>query len=64
MHANAAASSAESSARAAGLRGRLDSSIPRLGRFPVSVHQVLFRLAFAGVFFRAGLQKARGWETT
>ena len=64
MQANAAASSAGSSARAAGLRGRLASNISLLGRFPLSIHQLLFRLAVAGVFFRAGLQKARGWETT
>src|SRR5207249_5553955 len=64
MQANAAASSAGSSARAAGLRGRLASNISLLGRFPLSIHQLLFRLAVAGVFFRAGLQKVRGWETT
>jgi putative oxidoreductase len=64
MHANAAASSAGSSARATGLRGRLASSLLLLGRFPLSIHQLLFRLAVAGVFFRTGLQKARGWETT
>jgi hypothetical protein len=40
-----------------GLRGRLASSISLLGRFPLSIHQLLFRLAVAGVFFRAGLQK-------
>ena len=64
MHANAAASSAGSSVRAVGLRGRLASRISLLGRFPLSFHQLLFRLAVAGVFFRAGFQKARGWETT
>ena len=64
MHVDAAASSVGPSARAAGLRGRLASSIPLLGRFPLSIHQLLFRLAVAGVFFRAGLQKAIGWETT
>jgi uncharacterized membrane protein YphA (DoxX/SURF4 family) len=45
------------------------SGTPRLEHlaaraFPLSIHQVFFRLAVAGVFLRAGLQKARGWETT
>lgn len=36
----------------------------QLGRVPLAVHQLLFRLAIAGVFLRAGLDKARSWETT
>ena len=35
-----------------------------LGRFPLSILQVAFRLAIAGVFLRAGIDKLRGWETT
>ena len=34
-----------------------------LERFPLSIHQLLFRLAIAGVFLRAGLLKVRSWET-
>jgi putative oxidoreductase len=36
----------------------------RLGRFPLSVLQLLFRLAIAGVFLRAGLNKLASWELT
>jgi putative oxidoreductase len=36
----------------------------RLGRFPLSICQLLFRLAIAGVFLRAGLTKMASWETT
>ncbi|HEX9408129.1 MAG TPA: DoxX family protein [Methylomirabilota bacterium] len=50
--------------RAAGIRARIVSIRSLLGCVPLSVHQLLFRLAVAGVFFRTGLQKARGWETT
>jgi putative oxidoreductase len=50
--------------RAAGIRARIVSIRSLLGCVPLGVHQLLFRLAVAGVFFRTGLQKARGWETT
>ena len=36
----------------------------RLGRFPLSICQVLFRLAIAGVFFKAGVAKVASWEMT
>ena len=48
-------------AEVSGLAARIASC---LGRVPSSLHQLLFRLAEAGVFLRAGIQKARGWETT
>ena len=35
-----------------------------LGKVPLSLHQVLFRLAIAGVFLRAGLNKVASWEST
>ena len=38
--------------------------LERLGRFPLSFCQLLFRLAIAGVFGRAGLTKVAGWEMT
>ena len=48
----------------AGLRFRLADLIARVGRFPLSIHQLLFRLAIAGVFLRAGLTKITSWEST
>lgn len=35
-----------------------------LGKVPLSLHQLLFRLAIAGVFLRAGLGKIASWEST
>ena len=35
-----------------------------LGKVPLSLHQILFRLAIAGVFLRAGLNKLASWEST
>ncbi|HTY76238.1 MAG TPA: DoxX family protein [Candidatus Bathyarchaeia archaeon] len=61
MHA---ATSSGPMADATGLRARIASIASLLGRVPLSFHQLLFRLAVAGVFLRAGIQKARGWETT
>lgn len=48
----------------AGVRFRLADLIARVGRFPLSIHQLLFRLAIAGVFLRAGLTKITSWEST
>jgi putative oxidoreductase len=64
MSLNAATSPPGLMTRAAGIRARIASIRSLLGCVPLSVHQFLFRLAVAGVFFRTGLQKARGWETT
>jgi putative oxidoreductase len=36
----------------------------RIARVPFSLHQLLFRLAVAGVFLRAGLVKIASWEPT
>jgi putative oxidoreductase len=47
-----------------GLRGRWAAVRGRLERSPLGLHQLLFRLAIAGVFLRAGLQKAMSWEST
>ena len=49
---------------AVSLRSCIASSTAALGRFPLAVHQLLFRLAIAGVFFKAGLLKVMSWETT
>src|SRR5574342_316670 len=47
-----------------GLRVRLADLIALLGRVPLAIHQLLFRLAIAGVFLRAGLTKIGSWEST
>lgn len=46
------------------LTNRFTRALALLGRVPVSIHQLLFRLAIAGVFLRAGLLKLDGWEST
>ena len=46
------------------IRRRIARLFERLGRVPLSLHQVLFRLAIAGVFLRAGLTKVASWEST
>jgi putative oxidoreductase len=43
---------------------RLATCASALGRFPLSVLQLLFRLAIASVFLRAGLNKLGSWELT
>ena len=43
-----------------GVAGWLD----RLARVPLSIHQLLFRLSVASVFFKAGMIKASSWEPT
>jgi len=58
-----AAASPGSMVEPTGLRAKIDSITSRLAHVP-RLHQLLFRLAVAGVFLRAGIQKARGWETT
>jgi putative oxidoreductase len=47
-------------ARRQGLAGLLD----RLGRVPLSIHQLLFRLGVASVFLKAGMVKVSSWEST
>ena len=48
----------------AGTRGRLALALTTLGRFPLPLIQVLFRLAIACVFLKAGLNKIASWELT
>jgi putative oxidoreductase len=43
---------------------RLASLGEALGRVPLSLHLLLFRLAVAGVFLKAGLTKIASWELT
>lgn len=47
-----------------GLRLRWADLVALVGRVPLSLHQLLFRLAIAGVFLRAGLTKITSWEST
>ena len=43
---------------------RLVELFDRLGRVPLAFHQLLFRLAVAAIFLRAGLTKLASWEPT
>jgi putative oxidoreductase len=45
-------------------RPRFAACVGWLERMPFSLHLLLFRLAIAGVFLRAGLQKLASWEST
>jgi putative oxidoreductase len=49
---------------APGIRLRLAGLLDTLGRVPMSLHLLLFRLAVAGVFLKAGLTKIASWEFT
>jgi putative oxidoreductase len=51
-------------ASASGLRLRWADLVALVSRVPLSLHQLLFRLAIAGVFLRAGLTKITSWEST
>lgn len=51
-------------ASASGLRLRWADLVALVGRVPLSLHQLLFRVAIAGVFLRAGLTKISSWEST
>ena len=46
------------------MRASLSALFSMLERVPFGLHQLLFRLAIAGVFLRAGLQKLESWEST
>jgi putative oxidoreductase len=45
-------------------RSRITALTDFLGRLPISVVQLLFRLAIASVFLKAGLNKIASWELT
>ena len=51
-------------ARAADSQSSAPGWAGRLARIPLSLHQLLFRLAIASIFLKAGLIKASSWETT
>src|SRR5262245_15823985 len=64
MATNSMLSSVAAAGPDTGLRTRLAAITAWLGRFPLTVHQLLFRMAIAGVFLKAGLNKVASWETT
>ena len=47
-----------------GCRARLVAVTAWLGRLPLSIVQLCFRLAIASVFLKAGLTKMASWEVT
>ena len=49
---------------ACGVRASLARLLDVLGRFPLALLQLMFRLAVATVFIKAGLTKIASWETT
>ena len=46
------------------MRQVIGSLVEVVTKVPLSIHQLLFRLAIAGVFLRAGLLKIMSWEST
>jgi putative oxidoreductase len=49
---------------ASGARASLARLLDVLGRFPLALLQLMFRLAVASVFLKAGLTKIASWDTT
>ena len=47
-----------------GVRGTMARALDVLGRFPLPLLQLMFRLAVASVFVKAGLNKLASWEFT
>ena len=47
-----------------GARSTIARALDVLGRFPLPLLQLMFRLAVASVFLKAGMIKIRSWETT
>jgi putative oxidoreductase len=47
-----------------GLLGLVRKTLDALGRFPMPILELAFRIAVAVVFFRSGMLKLESWETT
>ncbi len=47
-----------------GVRGRIAHAVGVAGRFPLPLLQLMFRLAIATVFLKAGLNKIASWALT
>jgi len=45
-------------------RARVTALLALLGRFPLALLQLLFRLSIAGLFWSAGMTKLASWQTT
>lgn len=58
------ASRASRGAGTTGLRSIAVRVLELLGRFPVDILQLMFRIAIAVVFFRSGLTKITSWDST
>ena len=54
----------ESDGRARTLPRLIESITDRLGRFPLSILQLIFRFSVASVFFNSGHSKILSWQTT
>lgn len=61
---HAVGSTAVTTPASSGIRARLATVRWTLERFPLAIHQLLFRLAIAGIFLKAGLVKLASWQTT
>jgi hypothetical protein len=61
MMTNTMSSTATATHPTPGVLARIAAIGARLGRFPLAIHQLLFRFAIAAVFLRAGLDKVRSW---
>jgi putative oxidoreductase len=48
----------------ASLRPLIARALNELGRFPLPILQLMFRVAVAAVFFKSGLTKIASWELT
>jgi putative oxidoreductase len=64
MMTNTMSSTATAARPTTGVLARIAAIRSLLGRFPLAIHQLLFRLAIAGVFLKAGLVKVASWEST
>jgi putative oxidoreductase len=49
---------------ASGVRAAIARALDVLGRFPLPLLQLMFRLAVASVFLKAGMNKIASWELT
>src|SRR2546428_9031714 len=49
---------------ASGVRAAIARALDVLGRFPLPLLQLMFRLGIASVFLKAGLNKIASWELT
>jgi putative oxidoreductase len=54
----------ESDGRARGLPRLIEGVTERLGRFPLAILQLIFRISIASVFFKSGHSKILSWDTT